>query len=118
MVLGVYLTLDQKVLFNDDYSDASGLKLTGTVYSDIGKTTAFNLTGYTITLRFYRDDSKSDRLNRECTITVAASGTFYINIATQQLPTAGLYLAKVTLTKSGTSVSSLNRSEILIKRGP
>lgn len=118
MVLGVYLKLDQLVLFEDDFSDDSSLKITGTVYSDKYLSSAFNLTGYTITLKFYKEDARSDRLNEACTITVAASGTFYLNLATTEMPTAGLYLAKVTLTKSGTQVSSLNRVEVLIKRGP
>jgi hypothetical protein len=118
MSLACYLTLDQSVLFNGDYSSDSSLKLTGTVYSDINKTTAFNLTGYTITLRIYKENTISDNFNQECTITVAASGTWYISVASATMPSAGLYQVKIELTKSGTIVSSLNRTELLIKRGP
>ena len=118
MTLGVYLTLDQTTLYNGDYSDVSGFKLTGTVYSDINKTTAFNLTGYTLTLQFFRSGGFSDYLAQTCTITVAASGTFYLSLTDGALPFAGLYEAKIELTKSGTKVRSLNRVEILIESGP
>ena len=118
MVLGIYLKLDQSVLYNSDYSSDSSLKFTGTVYSDKYLSSAFDLTGYTLTLRLYRENATSDRFNQACTITVAASGTFYINIAQSTLPTDGIYLAKMELSKSGTVVSTLNRVEIMIKRGP
>ncbi len=118
MPLGVYLTLDQLVLYNDNFSDVSGFKLTGTVYSDADRTTAFNLTGYTIKLRLSQENAKSDNFNQTCTITVAASGTFYLSVTENTLPTAGLYLANVELTKSGSKVTTLNRVEVLVKRGP
>ncbi len=118
MPLGVYLTLDQLVLYNENFSDVSGFKLTGTIYSDVDKTTVFNLTGYTIKLRLSKENGKSDYFNQTCTITVAASGTFYLSVTENTLPTAELYLARVELTKSGTKVSSLNRVEVLIKKGP
>ena len=118
MPLGVYLTLDQSVLYNENFSDVAGFKVTGTVYSDVDKTVAFNLTGYTIKLRLSKDNAKSDNLNQSCTATVAASGTFYLSVTENTLPTAGLYLANLELTKSGSKVTSLNRVEMLIKRGP
>ena len=118
MPLGVYLTLDQSVIYNDNFSDVSGFRLTGTLYSDIGKTVAFDTTGYTIKLRFAKDNGKSDHLNKTCTATVAASGTWYLDVTENSLPVAGLYLAYIELTKSGTKITSLNRNEILIQRGP
>lgn len=118
MPLGIYLTLDQSILHNENFSDVSGFKITGTIYSNIDKSVAFDLTGYTIKLRLSKDNAKSDNLNKECTITTAASGTFYLSITENTLPVAGLYLANVELTKSGSKVTSLNRVEILVKRGP
>ena len=118
MPLGIYITLDQSIIYNDNFSDVSGQKLTGTIYSDIDKTTAFNLTGYTIKLRLSQENAKSDNFNQTCTITVAASGTFYLSVTENTLPTAGLYLATIELTKSGSKITSLNRTEILVKRGP
>lgn len=118
MPLGVYLTLDQLVLYNENFSDVSGFKITGTVYSDINKTVAFDTTGYTIKLRLSKENGKADNFNQTCTATVAASGTFYLSVTENTLPIEGLYLAILELTKSGTKVSSLNRTEVLIKRGP
>ena len=118
MPLGIYVTLDQSIIYNDNYSDVSGFRLTGTIYSDIGKTVVFDTTGYTIKLRFSQGNGKADAFNQTCTATVAASGTFYLAVATNTLPVAGLYLAHVELSKSGSVVTSLNRNEILIRRGP
>ena len=118
MPLGIYASLDQSILYNENFSDVSGFKLTGTIYSDIDKTTPFNLTGYTIKLRLAQENAKSDNFNQTCTITVAASGTFYLSVTENTLPVAGLYLATIELTKSGSKITSLNRTEILIKRGP
>lgn len=118
MSLGIYLTLDQSVIYNDNYSDVSGFRITGTIYSDITKTVAFDTTGYTIKLRLSQGNGKSDQFNQTCTATVAASGTFYLAVATNTLPTAGLYLARIELSKSGSVVTSLSRNEILIMRGP
>ena len=118
MPLGVYLTLDQSVIYNENFSDVSGFRLTGTLYSDIGKTVAFDTTGYTIKLRLAKEHGKSDYLNVTATATVAASGTWYYAVTENALPTAGLYLAYIELTKSGTKITSLNRNELLIERGP
>lgn len=118
MPLGIYLTLDQSIIYNDNFSDVAGFRLTGTIYSDIGRAVAFNLTGYTVKLRFSKENAKSDNFNQTCTIDVAASGTFYLAVTTSTLPTAGFYLANIELTKSGTQVTSLNRVEVLIKKGP
>lgn len=117
-MLGVFLSLDQSTLYNNDFSSDSSLKVTGTIYSDIGKTTAFNLTGYTIKLGLYRDGSLAALYDESCTITVAASGTFYINVTSDTLPIPGIYQARVQLTKSGTQTTSLNRVEVLVKKGP
>ena len=118
MVYGAYLVVNEKVLFNSDYSSDSGLKLTGTIFSERSLTTAFNLTGYTLTLRIYKNGSDSDQFNQACTITTAASGTWYLQIASNTLPVAGVYYAKMELSKSGTVISTLNDQEILIKKGP
>lgn len=116
MTLGYYLTVDQSILFNSNFSDT--LKITGTCYSDINKTTALNLTGYTLTLRFYKEGGTSDYYNQTASIVTAASGTFDEAVTSGTLPVEGLYLIDLVLTKSGTQISNLNRVEILIKRGP
>ena len=118
MPLGIYLTLDQNSIYNDNFSDVAGFKITGTIYSDIGKTAAFDITGYTIKLRLAKENGKSDYLNETCTATVAASGTWYLSVTENTLPTAGLYLAYIELTKSGSKITSLNRNELFIQKGP
>ncbi len=118
MPLGIYLTLDQSSIYNENFSDVSGFRITGTIYSSIYKDAVFNLTGYTIKLRFAKENGKSDYLNEACTITVAASGTFYLAVTENMLPTAGLYLAYIELTKSGSKITSLNRVEVLVQKGP
>lgn len=115
MVLGLYLTLDQDIIFDGNYSDVSGFRITGTIYSDKEKTTPFTLTGYTLTMNMYKN-SFTDWFNQTCTITVAANGTFYIAVTSGMLPYPGLYNVAMTLTKSGSKVTTLNRQELLIQR--
>ena len=116
MTLGYFLTLDQLVLFNSNFSDS--LKITGTCYSNKNKSTAFDLTGYTLTLRFFRDGGTTDHYNKTVDIVTAASGTWSEAVTSGTLPFEGLYLIDLVLTKSGTQISNLNRVEVLIKRGP
>ena len=116
MTLGYYLSLDQLVLFNSNFSDT--LKITGTCFSNKNKSTAFDLTGYTLTLRFFRDGGTTDHYNKTVDIVTAASGTWSEAVTTGTLPFEGLYLIDLVLTKSGTQISNLNRVEVLIKRGP
>ena len=116
MTLGYYLTVDQSILFNSNFSDT--LKITGTCYTDINKTVAFNLTGYTLTLRFHKEQGTSDYYNQTAAIVSASSGTWEEAVTVNTLPVEGLYLIDLVLTKSGTQVSNLNRVEVLIKRGP
>ena len=116
MTLGYYLTIDQSILFNGNFSDS--LTITGTCYSDVGKTVTFNLTGYTLTLKLHKEDSSADWYNQTCSITTAVSGTWNEAVSSGTLPTAGLYLVDLVLTKSGTQISNLNRIELLIQRGP
>ena len=115
-MLGYYLKMDQSVIYNGNYSDS--LTLTGTCYTDIGQTALFNLTGYTLTIRMYRDGGIIDTYNQTASITSAAGGTWNKAITSGTLPTPGLYLIDIALSKSGTLVSNLNRVELLVKRGP
>ena len=119
MSLGTYVKLDQSVLYNGNFSDT--LLLTGTVYSDAGQTAAFSLSGYTITMRLYRDGGLTDFFNQTGTIVSAAAGTFSVAITEGTLPSvghSGVFLVDLALSKSGTRVSNLNRVELLILRGP
>ncbi|MGI0021809.1 MAG: BppU family phage baseplate upper protein [Nitrososphaeraceae archaeon] len=115
--LAAYLKIDQKTLFRNDFSSSSSYRFSGTIYTDRPQTTAFNLTGYTLTIRFFKEWYSSDFFDKAATINVAASGTWYYNVASGDLPTPGIYMCKVELTKSGEQISTLNRVEILIKDG-
>ena len=115
-MLGYYLSLDQKILFNGNFS--SSHKITGTCYTDNTQSVAFDLTNYTLTLRFYKDNNSSDYLNATASITTAASGTWNLAVTSGTLPSSGFYLVDLVLTKSGIQISNLNRVEVLIKRGP
>jgi hypothetical protein len=116
MVYGLYLTLDQKRWFRGDYSDED--LLTGTIYTDINRTTAKNLTGYTLTVRMHRPIHFGDFFNQSADIVVAASGTFSVTVAQGTMPPRGTYFVKVELAKSGTVVSTLNRVELDVLGGP
>lgn len=116
MVYGSYLVLDQKKWFRNDFSDTN--KLTGTVYSDINQTTAFNLTGYVVSVKFFKQSRLGERFNKDADIVVAGNGTWEYAVNRGEIPPAGLYLVKIELTKSGSQESTLNRVEILILRGP
>lgn len=118
MALGLYLTLDQNTIFNGNFSDVSAFKLTGTIYTDVNRTTPLTLSGYTITMKIYRDGGYIDRFAQTCTITSSSGGTFYLSVTTGTLPYAGLYLVVMELTKSGTQISTMNRQELLIEKGP
>lgn len=115
MVLGAYLKLDQSTLYRNNFSSDS--KFTGTIYTDKNLTTAFNLTGYTLKLRFHREFSNNDLLNVTASITTAASGTFNYAFTSGDMPTPGIYLCSVELTKSGSQINTLNRNEVYIKIG-
>ena len=118
MPLSAYLKLDQTILHRNDFSSDDSYRFSGTVYSDRNFTTAINLTGFTLTVRMFKEWHSSDYFNKAAIINVAASGTWYYEVATGELPAPGVYLVKVELTKSGSQISTINRQEILIKEGP
>lgn len=115
MALGAYLTVDQKQLPYGDYSGTN--KLTGTIYSDKAKTTAFNLTSYTLTVRIFKRWTTQDLFNKTATINVAASGTWYYAIGQYELPPPGLYMIETELSKSGEVLSTF-AEEIIIVESP
>ena len=117
MAYGAYLTLDQSKWAYGDFSDTN--KLTGTIYSDKDKTAALSLTGYTLTVRFYKSNwNNSDYLNKEATIVSAANGTWSYAPATGEMPGVGRYKVKIELSKSGERMSTLNDQYIMIRGGP
>lgn len=116
MAYGAYLKLDQKVLYNGDFSSSN--KLTGTIYTDAGLSSAFTLTGYTLKVRMFKRDSTEDWFDKTASIVTAGSGTWSYAITDEELPSSGLYLVVIELSKSGEVMTTLNNVEILIKSGP
>jgi len=116
LVYGLYHTVDQTKWYRDDYSATN--KLTGTIYTDLNKATAKNLTGYTITIRLYKGNRWGDYFNKTADIVVAGSGTWSYAVSQGEMPPPGIYNVKIELSKSGDRESTLNRQELVVLEGP
>ena len=116
MVYGIFLTLDQKRWYREDFSSEN--KLTGTIFTDVNKTTTKNLTGFTLTVRMNRIKAFGDFFNKVVDIVVAADGTWSFAVGQGEIPPRGIYFVKVELTKAGVRESTLNRVELHILEGP
>jgi len=117
MAYGAYLTLDQTKWAYGDFSDTN--KLTGTIYTNKDRTSAFTLTGYTITIRLYKSNwENADYFNKAATIVSAGDGTWSYAVSTGEFPAAGRYLVKAELSKSGERMSTLNDVYIMVRGGP
>jgi len=116
MVYGLWMTLDQDQWFRGDFSSTN--KLTGTIYTDINRVTAKNLTGYTLKLRLFRQNHYGDFLNQDADIVVAGDGTWSYAVGIGEMPPRGIYYAKMEISKSGDRESTLNRPELHILLGP
>lgn len=73
----IYNELDDHIWVVEDYTDVNALALTGTIYSDKVLTTAFDGTGYTLTIRFkdYNGDIVYEN-DEDVEWVTAASGTW------------------------------------------
>lgn len=116
MAYGAFLVLDQDKWFRNDFSADN--KLTGTIYSDINQVTALDLTGFTVTIKMWRQNRIGERFDKQASIVVAANGTWEYAVNQGEMPPSGLYLVKIELSKSGAQESTLNRVELLVIRGP
>lgn len=113
----LYLKLDTETWKEFDFDDTNGI--TGTIYTDRAFSSAKDLTGFTITLKLYKIWHRVARIQKECTIVVAASGTWKYLPVEGDIPVAGLYEAEIELTdNSGIKKSTINRVEFYIKRSP
>jgi hypothetical protein len=113
---GLYLKIDQDVWAKGDYSTEN--KFTGTVYTNKGRTTAKNLTGYTLTVRMFEPYKEADFFNKTADIVVAANGTWSRTVEQNDMPDSGLYLVKLELSKVGVIESTLNRQELIVRKAP
>lgn len=116
MVYGLYLTLDQDQWFRGDFSSDS--LLTGTIYTDVNRTVAKNLTGYTLKIRMYRPKHFGDFFGKAGTIVTAANGTWSYAMQRGEIPPRGIFYVKLEIAKSGVVESTLNRVELHILEGP
>jgi len=114
MALGLYLSVDQRELRANDFSDTD--LLTGTIYTDEAKSSAKNLTGYTLDILIYKEGG-SVSFDKTATIVTAANGTFSYAIAEGELPPAGIYLIEVELSQSGQRISTFPE-DFLVSRSP
>jgi len=115
MAYGLWLKLDQTRAHREDFS--SDAFLTGTIYTNIGQSTAKNLTGYTLLVRMHRQIHFGDFFNKTADIVTAADGTWKYLVKAGELPPRGLYFVTVQLTKSGVRESTLNRVELNVLGG-
>jgi hypothetical protein len=93
----------------DDY----GYNLSWTAYDNDGS--ARNLTGQTITLKVWSPNIPGTLLvEGECTIDVAASGTYHYSVQDGDFDTVGSYLYDTESTSSGV-VESINSGWITVR---
>lgn len=103
----LYCKLDQKVWGVEDYTNEDALGITGTIYSDSALTTAFDLTGYTLSFRLISQGELVFDDDDDISIVTAGSGTWKLN------PREGALLFEthgeviIRLEKSGTEVSAI-----------
>ena len=83
-----------------------GYYLSFTVQDSAG--VAYDLTGYTITLKVWRKDVPGLLMSGNCAIVVAASGTCRYSVVAGVFNKAGTYQAELELTKSGVVESTRN----------
>lgn len=114
MAYGLYLAVDQKEWREGDFSDTD--KLTGTIYTDEAKSSAKNLTGYTLDVIIYKQDGAAV-FDKQATIVTAGSGTWSYAIAEGETPAVGIYKIEVELSQSGQRISTYPE-DFLVTRSP
>lgn len=112
---GAYLTVNQPRWIRGNYSDTNDL--TGTVYTDKNKTSAFNLTGYTLKVRIFKRWKNTELFGKTATIETAASGTWSYPVGQYEMVSPGFYLLSIELSKSG-EVMSTNPVEFQVVEMP
>ena len=116
MAYGLYLVLDQREWYRNDFSSEN--KLTGTIYTDIGQTVKKNLTGFTITIQMHSGRAWGDRFDKTASIVSATGGTWSYAVTRADMPPPRIYKVTARITKSGVSETTLNRQELNVIVGP
>lgn len=115
MVAGIYLSMDQTEWYRNDFSDTD--LLTGTIYTDINRTSAKNLTGFTVTIRMNWPNRLGDRFGKEATIVSAANGTWSYAVADGDMPQRGVYYIAAEISDATNKQTTLNRVEFQVLGG-
>jgi hypothetical protein len=116
MAYGLYLVLDQPRWYRGDFSSES--KLTGAIYTNKNKTSAKNLSGFTVKIRIYKPRRFGDRFNKTATVVSATNGTWEYAVQDGEMPVFGLYEVKAEISKDGVRESTLNYVELFVSEGP
>lgn len=116
MVYGIFLQLDQKQWYRDNFSATN--KLTGTIYTDNNLSVAKDLTGFAIQIRMFKGNKWGDNFDKTASIVVAANGTWEYAVNQNEMPPPDIFNVVAEITKSGDRESTLNRQELLILEGP
>jgi len=114
LAYGLHLTIDQREWRAGDFSSAD--KLTGTIYTDEDKTTAKDLTGYSVQSIIYKQGGSAN-FSKTATIVTAANGTWSYAVADGEMVPQGIYLIECELTKSGERISTFPE-DFLVSRSP
>ena len=116
MAYGLYLVLDQREWYRNDFS--SEQKLTGTIFTNIQQTVKKNLTGFTITIQMHSGRAWGDRFDKTASIVSATGGTWEYAVQESEMPPPRIYKVTARLTKAGVSETTLNRQELNVIVGP
>ena len=103
----LYLDLDIHEWVLEDYTNVDALAITGTVYSDKKLTTAFDLTGYTLSFRMVDDDELIYDDETDAEIVTAASGTWKYLPDSGRLTSIGNGQVSLRIEKSGTQITAI-----------
>jgi len=115
MAYGLHLSVDQREWREFEYSATN--KLTGTIYTDEDKTTAKDLTGYSIQILIYKDNTNASYFSETASIVTAADGTWSYAVNDGEMAPEGFYLIEAQLTKSGDRESTFPE-HFYISRSP
>lgn len=113
-----FVKLNQKIWAEDDYSSSNNDALTGTIYSNDTLTTAKDLTGCTIKIRFTTSNNELV-YDDDADVVTAASGTWRYKPGQYDVNFFGFYRIQIEITDSNgvtTAVGINGSSDLLIYR--
>ena len=105
----LYVKLDSHIWILEDYTDEDSLGITGTVYSDDAMTTAFDITGYTLTIRIKAQGKIKFDSDQDSNVSaiVAADGTFRYKPEIGDLLLEANGEVSLLMEKTGTQITAI-----------